>query len=130
MLCQFCGKHEATNKFHVNFMGHGSEVFICDECLKNFKQYAGLPHGQQVGMPQSNQGAPSWPLGFQSGSADRKRGSQSFNVDAVHEIRTKRRLNELHLQLSKAVESENYEEAAILRDKINDIKKEVFINGK
>lgn len=111
-------------------MGHGSEVFICDECLQNFRQYAGFPQGQQVVMPGAHQVAPTWPIGFQSTSSERKRGSESFNVDGVREIRTKRRLNQLHKQLSNAVEAENYEEAAILRDKINDIKKEVFINGK
>lgn len=135
MLCQFCGKHHATNKFLVNFMGHNSEVFICDECLENFKQYTGVPQGQEMNMPGVRpvpSGMPAWPIGFTNGTAgsERKEGSGSFDVTGVSEIRTKRRLNQLHKQLKDAVNTENYEEAAILRDQINDIKNEVYINGK
>lgn len=124
MLCQFCGKHEATNKFYVNFMGLDREVFLCDECLENFRQYAVIPQANQMVREQ-----PSWPMSF-SAPKERKLGADPFNVDAGREIKTKRKLNQLHRQLSNAIDSERYEDAAVLRDQINDIKKEVFINGK
>lgn len=133
MVCQFCGKHHATNKFLVNFMGQNNEVFICDECLGNFSRYAGIIAGQQTDMRQSKQavgGMPVWPMDFHNGPEERKKESEPFSVDGVAEIRTRRRLNQLHKQLKDAVDTENYEEAAVLRDKINYIKKEVFINGK
>lgn len=134
MMCQFCGKHEATNKFHVNFMGLNRDVFLCDECLNSFKQYAGMAEGHEIGISHSKQGSgtqSTWPIGFgMPEPKERKLGEDPFNVDAGKEIRMKRRLNQLHKQLSNAVEEERYEDAAELRDKINDIKKEVYINGK
>lgn len=133
MLCQFCGKHEATNKFLINFMGANNEVYICDDCLENFKQYAGMPQGFQMNSPGNfnlSEGMQTWPIGFSNNQGEKRNGSGSFDVDGVAEIRTKRRLNQLHKQLTQAVDAERYEDAAILRDKINDIKKEVFINGK
>ena len=131
MLCQFCGKNHATNKFLMNIMGHNSEVFICDECLENFKQYTNTREGQMgiSGSRQRSDSIQTWPIGF-TGEPGKRKGSGSFDVDGVVEIRTKRKLNQLHKQLKDAVKSEKYEEAAILRDKINDIKNEVFINGK
>lgn len=133
MICQVCGKNHATNKFMVNFMGQNNEIFVCDECIENFSQYTGMLQGQPLGSQGGNQvqgTMPSWPIGFRSEQNNKKPGSGSFDVDGVAEIRTKRKLNQLHKQLGDAVKTENYEEAAILRDKINDIKKEVFINGK
>lgn len=133
MLCQFCGKHKATNRFLVSFMGQNNEVFICDECLNNFSRYAGIPGRQQVGIQRDKQQAdrmPIWPMEFQNSHEDNVHTSESFNVNDVSEIRVKRRLNQLGKQLQDAVRVENYEDAAILRDKINSIRKEVFINGK
>lgn len=126
MMCQFCGEHEATNKFLVNFMGSNNEVYICDECLENFRQYAGIP-GQSNHI--------TWPFGFSiQGANDKGLSNRSgrrpiqsnnisgFNIDTANEIRTKRELNQLYKKLSNAVEAEKYEEAAKLRDKINLIK--------
>lgn len=129
MICQFCGQHEATNRFLVNFMGSNSEVYICDECLENFKQYAGMPSLTNRHMDIANS-QPSWPLGFsvqRANDREVRRSNQTnnkvgFNIDAANEIRTKRELNQLYKKLSNAVETEKFEEAAKLRDKINLIK--------
>ncbi len=134
MLCQFCGKNEATNKFHVNFMGLNRDVFLCDECLNSFRQYAGVPEGYDPNMMGNKQesGAPgTWPITFEMQQPkERKLGSDPFNQDAGKDIKMKRELNQLHKKLSNAIDDERYEDAAVLRDKINEIKKEVFINGK
>jgi len=107
MICQFCGKNKATNKYHVNVMGIDKEIFLCDDCIKGINANSGLPEEQKIEL-----------------------GSESTISVSSEELKTKRKLNQLQWKLSNAVTDERYEDAADLRDQIKVLEKEVYVNGK
>lgn len=115
MKCYHCGINEADHRFLVNMMGHNAEVHLCGECLEGFRQYAAHM------MQSAKEAAPDFmPPGLRINPAlqFRELGSDNFPTDAGEEIRRRRAVSELRAKLRQAVESEDYEQAARLRDEI------------
>lgn len=104
MKCYNCGHNEADHRFLVNMMGHGAEIFLCNECLEGFKQYAA--YVMQNATPPTEE------------MAVREMGADSFPLDAGDDIKHRRKISALRARLREAVEREDYEQAAHLRDEI------------
>ena len=124
MKCYNCSKNEADNRLLVNYMGHAGEVHLCSECLESFRQYASsiLKEVREKGFTQPY----AWPNFELSASRDAG-GGRNFPVDAGEKIKRFRRLGELRESLKAAVEIEDFETAAVIRDEIYRIEKEVCV---
>lgn len=120
MKCQHCHQNEATLSFVVNWMGIEQEVHICEECAIKWRQYAGAAQ-QRYGWNQIGNG---W-MYLQKTEKARDLGSSPFSNAASSDIKKRRQLNVLRYQLEQAILSEQYEEAARLRDEIEKEEKEV-----
>ena len=114
MKCQYCNEHEAVNNFWVAFPGGTREVHLCEHCTKAAQTYFELVKQNSPGLFQDE------PLSSQSPS------SPHFPEDAGQAVKNRRHINMLRAKLDRAVKSENYEEAARLRDAIAAEEKDVF----
>lgn len=146
MNCQNCGRHEATFHYRANINGEQTEQHLCPECAANmegsvfaqageqslFQSMAGSlfgDHGFFGGMPDALMGdfwaAPGWSAprvaapdaanAPQAPSADR---GPEIPVDAGEEVKKRRRINALRQEKNNAVQAEDFERAAALRDEI------------
>ena len=120
MKCYNCAKGRADTRLWVNHMGRTSEVYLCAGCLGSLGQ-----HIQATGLPFEQQ-PHDW-LGFEQSSYMQEAGDDFFPLDAGDDIKRQRRLCELREKLKDAVGAEDYETAAILRDEIYHIEKEVCV---
>jgi len=121
MKCHNCAKNEATNRLLINYPGHAAEVYLCAECLGNVRQYfSSLFNEVRVGSLFSAQahGWPNFGLHTVQGVGEGQLSGGSFPLDAGEDIKLQRRLGELKEKLRAAVQTEDYEAAATLRDEI------------
>lgn len=124
MKCYHCGENEAELRFFVNYMGQSGEVHLCTECVEKFKAYTSAMFQEMAAGPAAvwaGSGLSREPVEV------RAIGEDTFPLDAGVEIRRRRRLGELKAALGKAVELEDYETAASLRDQIIESEKDVYI---
>ena len=112
MKCYNCPNIEAAGRIWINYMGSSKEVYLCAGCLENLKRYA---------SPAPGESAESW-------TPSPHAWPQPFPADAGEEIKRERRMEELREKLRAAVEVEDYESAAALRDEIYRMEKEVHVN--
>ena len=114
MKCQDCHENEAENSFVVVHPGGSTEVHLCAECARLATKYYQMAQRIRDGrLP-----GPARP--------GRRLGESPFPASAGGEVRKKVRLNALRARLEQAVEAENYEEAARLRDALADAEKDVI----
>ncbi len=162
MLCQFCGKREATIHF-TNMVGNEVEkIHLCKQCAEekgfDYLKKSNIEKGDLIGGL----------MGFSKGSVSEKKPGnicpncgmkyaflkkggllgcsqcyasfseqlfpllKSIHGDTRHtgkipsrfgkEVSLERKMIKLREELNSAVEVENYEKAAVIRDKINDLK--------
>jgi len=107
MKCQFCNKNEAVNTFLISFSGGQHEVHLCESCTKLGQQYYEKARMANPGLFRDN-----------AAVSGRKIGNITFPDNAGNEIRHRRQMNILKARLEQAIEKEQYEEAARLRDQI------------
>ena len=121
MKCYNCSHSEAGNRLLINYMGHVGEVYLCARCLEDFKQYASSV------LREVKEGGPSQPCAWPDIELHgaRKGEANPLPPDAGDKIRRERQLGELREKLRTCVESEDYEAAAVLRDEIYRLEKEV-----
>ena len=125
MKCYNCSQGESQSRLLINYMGHAGEVYLCTQCMENFKQYASsvIKEVKENGAPHSY----AWPsIELRAAKVS---GSGPFMADAGEKIRRERHLGELREKLRAAVEIEDYESAAALRDEIYRIEKEVCVDA-
>ena len=125
MNCYNCSHSQADHRLLVSYMGRTGEVFLCAKCLEDFKQYAASIL-KEVAENDFAQPRVWQNLGLHMPG---EIGSTPFPPDAGEEIRRKRHLGELREKLRAAVEIEDYESAAVLRDEIYQIEKKVCIDA-
>lgn len=123
MLCQNCNKREAVNNFVVNYMGTEHEVHLCEECTAQAKQYMAAMYQHYGQNPSAMMGG--WP---QAQTNQRPLGQHPFPDAISEDIKSRRQINALRSQLQEAVEKEQYEKAAVLRDRIKDLEKDVCVH--
>ena len=107
MKCQFCNKNEAVNTFLISFSGGQQEVHLCESCTRLGQQYYEKARMANPGMFRDN-----------SAAGGRKAGYIPYLDNAGGDIRHRRRMNILKARLEQAIEKEQYEEAARMRDQI------------
>lgn len=106
MLCQHCNKNHATHHFIVSRNGQSSEIHLCTKCAKHLgKEYQGL-----LLHPWQLMGG--WMPPFV------QTNYPNIQQDSESEFRRRRKLGEMQARLETAIEEENYELAAKLRDEI------------
>lgn len=121
MKCQFCNKERVDRIFYINWMGTVYQVPVCENCLRKMWNQA-VSSGKAEEF-KNNTGW--WP-----GKRDpRHMGDRAFPETAVSGLIKRRKLAALRIRLTEAAETENYEEAAKLRDDIAVIEKEVCTHG-
>jgi len=165
MLCQNCGKNEATFHYQYNINGSVTERHLCAQCAhESGEESFFFKPSDYMGSMLSDffGGIPSLPSRHSAvkcplcGATERdiaatgKAGcAQCYSVfdslltpyvrrihgSAPHagkipsaegkELKAKRELEELKVELKKAVDEQEFERAAQLRDKIRDMEKEV-----
>lgn len=125
MMCQYCNQNEATRRFVVNIMGQHREVHLCDECAKKLNSQAGHPLAALQNTQSPVNGLPG--LVFSAINTVKKTDeTDKFPEDAGSEMRSRRYINQLRSKLNEAIKSENYEEAAKLRDTIKNKEKGTY----
>ena len=121
MKFQFCNKESADRVFYINWMETVYQVPVCDGCLHKMWEQA-VASGRTEEFKNYT--------GWWPGKRDpRHLGDRAFPERAVSGLIDRRRLSALRVRLSEAAESEDYEEAAKLRDDIALIEKEVCAHG-
>lgn len=121
MKCQFCNREHSDRVFYINWMGAVYQVPVCEDCLqKMWKQAA------TSGKAEEFKNYTGWWPGKQK---PRQLGDRAFPETAVSGLVNRRKLAALRARLEAAAESENYEEAARLRDDIAAIEQEVCTHG-
>lgn len=121
MKCQFCNKERVDRVFYINWMGTVYQVPVCADCLQKMWNQAAAS-----GKAEEFKNYTGWWPGKQD---PRHMGDRAFPETAVPGLLKRRRLAALKIQLEEAAETENYEEAAKLRDDIAVIEKEVCAHG-
>lgn len=135
MKCEHCGRNEATFFYKSSVNGRVTQVHLCQDCARHMGYTDSLRRSMQ---PMSLFGdgffgsAFSLLAPFMDGfgtrmltefpepGEPRQQEEKSGLVDKAQQdaLRSERRRNALQEQLKSAVESENYEEAARLRDEL------------
>lgn len=110
MKCDYCNHNEAEHTFRALIMGEEREIHLCGECMHKFRQ-----HYESVARQQA-----------MAGGAGRDTKRNPFPPDAGEDVRSRRLLGGLKARLQEAIEQEQYEEAARLRDEIAYHEKEVY----
>jgi len=129
MKCYSCSQAEAQSRLLVNYMGHAAEVHLCADCLEGLKQYASsiLKEVRDRGYVSAQPYAwPNFELRVPPTEVVQP-DDNSFLADAGEKFRHRRRLGELRQRLQTAVQGEDYESAAALRDEISRMENEVFV---
>ena len=111
MLCQNCNKNEATVKYTEIINGEKREVMLCEECYDAFSP-------KIDSILKRIQGSNRY--------AGRKLvGNKETKIEFEEKPEKKETEKEkLQRELKEAIEKENYEEAAKIRDKIKELKEE------
>lgn len=118
MLCQHCNKNEANYKFVVDFGTGGATIHLCAECTELLReQFADFYKHWQLIMSYEQKTKPQETTKL-TRVERRQLGLDPFPTDAGSRFRHKRELAELQAQLQNAISREDYESAAMLRDKI------------
>lgn len=135
MKCEHCGRNEATFFYKSSVNGRVTQVHLCQDCARRMGYTDSLRRSMQ---PMSLFGDGFFgsafsllePLmdgfgtrmltEFPEPGEPRQTEEKSGLVDKAQQdaLRSERRRNALQEQLKSAVESENYEEAARLRDEL------------
>lgn len=109
MKCQNCNSDDARI-----FIGHWNdntyEMCFCDDCLERMWQHAG-----NMGQKEAFRNLSGW---WPGKPEPRQLGDYAFPELAGEELRRRRRISALKIRLEEAALSENYEEAARLRDRL------------
>lgn len=117
MKCQFCHKNEADRIFYVDHMNTEYQFSVCESCLQKMWQQS-----LASGYTEAFQNYSGW---WPGQPEPRKFGEKVFPEEADTELKKKRQLSILKIQLKEAAAQERYEEAAQLRDHIARMEKEV-----
>ena len=155
MLCNNCGKREATLRYEENINGEKKKINLCKECSDNLGifnmnfmdnmllSFFDEPIG--IGVKQlkekicpkcgysfsdyANTGLLGCPECYETFEeklepALKKLHGKSYHVKSeIKRAKPKNKLEELKQELEEAVQKEEYEKAAVIRDKIKDLKK-------
>lgn len=123
MKCYHCNENEAQYRFFVNFMGQYGEVYICQDCLTKIRRYTSAlsrEKGQPILWytdPVAFQSAFSR-MGFAAPEEESAPEEDFFPVKPEEGVRRRRTLNVLRARLQSAIDKEDYESAATIRDEI------------
>ena len=139
MKCQHCGKNDATFYFKSNVNGHVTEQHLCADCARelgldrSFRTslwdddfftrpfgllqplFGGLGTRLLTEFPEPVDAAQE----ARTAVAQQERPAEGLVDDAEQEaLQRQRQRNALQAQMKAAIESENFEEAARLRDEL------------
>ena len=135
MKCEHCGRNEATFFYKSSVNGRVTQVHLCQDCARHMGYTDSLRRSMQP-MSLFGDGFFGSPFSllepfmdgfgtrmlteFPEPGEPRQTEEKSGLVDKAEQdaLRSERRRNALQEQLKSAVESENYEEAARLRDEL------------
>ena len=142
MKCQHCGKNDATFYYKSNVNGHVTEQHLCADCARelgldrSFRTslwgddfftrpfglleplFGGLGTRLLTEFPEPTDAAQE----AHTAVAQRERPAESLVDGAEQEaLRRQRQRNALRSQMKAAIESENFEEAARLRDELKNL---------
>lgn len=135
MKCEHCGRNEATFFYKSSVNGRVTQVHLCQDCARRMGYTDSLRRSMQP-MSLFGDGFFGSPFSllepfmdgfgarmlteFPEPGEPRQTEEKSGLVDKAQQdaLRSERRRNALQEQLKSAVESENYEEAARLRDEL------------
>ncbi|MEG2202689.1 MAG: UvrB/UvrC motif-containing protein [Christensenellaceae bacterium] len=136
MICEKCKQREANIHISENINGVVHEMNICSECAKSEPNMMSMISGNdffneffEASFLKRGSGRRSnlfEAMGLESGRehvVDDYYANQRQSVAEATQVQ-KESVTELKSQLYKAIKSENFEQAAILRDKIKKIKEQ------
>jgi protein-arginine kinase activator protein McsA len=122
MRCNHCGQNEATNRFIINHMGVIQDMFLCDACMGELLGGAMAPgfggEAMRFGPWDDSIRPLRYGLRPESGKRVMVRERDDFPLNAGEDIRRRRTRAALKSRLQSAVEKEDYEAAAKLRDEL------------
>ena len=162
MLCQNCGRNDATTHLKRIINGEATEIHLCRSCAGNLGVTEGCPvflpsFGSDRGLFSENRsrsdtrrnaceicgftfddivrtGMPGCPGCYRTfgeklmPAVKKLHGRAQYNgkvpCGANEEIRKEYKINELRRELNRAIDEQNFERAAQMRDEIRRILKE------
>ena len=114
MKCERCGQREATFYYQSNINGRVTQVHLCPECAAELGYTRGMSNSFRSFRAPLEEAARA-AAGIED-TADTPAGL--VGRDEAVQLQKERERNALENQLKAAVDSENYEEAARLRDEL------------
>ena len=144
MKCEHCGKNEATFFYKISVNGHVTQVHLCQDCARAMGYTSSLRRSMRPMSLFGDDDFFSRPFSmlepFLEGFGTRMLTEfpepgrpEAVEVQVPEEsaglvdkaqqdsLRSQRQRNALEQQLKTAVESENYEEAARIRDQLRSL---------
>lgn len=121
MKCQSCGVNDATIFYRARIGGYETEVRLCEDCAQR------MGHANALGvfaiLPEElldlSAFTPAAQRALRVPQAVRTQDSESLvSEEETRALRAERRRNALELRLSEALEAEDYERAAEVRDEL------------
>jgi protein-arginine kinase activator protein McsA len=131
MRCSHCNKNEAESIVYLDYMGQKSELYLCGECMESMRQYVNGLYRQFRGdgsqnaepQPEAEASAPFESPSESEPVPEPRAEGGAFPDDAGDAIRDRRQLAELRAKLRAAIQKEDYEQAAALRDEIAEVER-------
>ena len=127
MKCEHCGQNEATFYCRSNVNGRVSEVHLCADCAQELgygmdftmpEFFSLLPRvsgGDWWGVPRFT---PAARRALHIPPAEEEHETPLLSPDEQKTLRRERERNALRVQLDEALDAEDYERAATLRDEL------------
>lgn len=153
MKCTNCGKNNAVSHYRYEINGKVTEAHLCEECARKLqpeREFAAMsrelfgdmgsffdtpfmgggllrsfldPFEGLLGGPLSLFGAPRIEISFPEAGESTAKPQSATDPLVDPELSRKREINALREEMRAAAESEDYEKAAQLRDKLREMEK-------
>jgi len=130
MKCEHCGRNDATFYYRSNVNGQVSEAHLCEACAETLGFRAGMSDAWEnlfSFLPRAAGGeglfapvlTPAARRTLRVLPAEEEHIEPLLSAEEQRSLRRQREKNALEVALRQALEREDYEQAAKLRDELN-----------
>ena len=128
MKCENCGRNDATFYYRSNVNGRVSEAHLCEECASalGYRTELGGAWDDLFSLLPRVVGGEDFAPSFTPAArralhilpSEEEHEQPLLSEKEQREVRRERERNALHIALDEALEQEDYEQAAKLRDEL------------
>ena len=140
MMCQNCGRNNANVMYKSVVNGNRTELYLCDKCANKMNIGMNFDFGvmKMLTMPnlmgRENFMLPGFAYGYEAEDSldeldgilekNRQKRNAKKEVEAKEtKVKEVSEVDKLKAELNECIKNEEYEKAAVLRDKIKNLEK-------